>query len=93
MLGNLQHDGNVSKAFRTLNSIKQRWLLALIPFGTFFSLPLKHAFCTAKKGICLHTRTDGKLKQTLLLGSKEKSKKKYYDKRHAVCAVHSSSHL
>ena len=66
MWGTVQHDENVCKPFKVLNSLKQGCVLAPTVFRIFFSLCLKQAFGTAEEGLYLHTRTDGKLLNRLV---------------------------
>ena len=74
MLGTVEQDGNVSKAFKILNGVRQGCVLAPTLFGIFFSLLLKQAYGTAEKGIYLNTRADGKLFNPSCLKAKIKVK-------------------
>ena len=61
MKGTVQFNGSSSKPFDTRSSVKQECVLAPTLFGIFFALLLRHAFGTASEGICLQTRSDGRL--------------------------------
>ena len=54
-------EGTLSDWFPILNGVKQGCVLAAILFCIFFSLLLSYAFDSAKEGIYIHTRSDGKL--------------------------------
>ena len=61
MKGTEQFNGSSSRHFDIHNGVKQGCVLAPTLFGIFFALLLIHAFGTASKGICLRTRSDGRL--------------------------------
>ena len=61
MKGVVQYDGNVSEPFDIRSGVKQGCVLAPTLFGIFFAVLLRHAFGTAKEGVYLHTRSDGRL--------------------------------
>ena len=72
MKGRVQYDGNISEPFDIQSGVKQGCVLAPTLFGIFFAVLLKHAFGTAKKGIYLHTRSDGGLFNLARLRAKTK---------------------
>ena len=61
MKGTVQSYGGSSRPFDIRSGVKQGCVLAPTLFGIFFALLLKHAFGTASEGICLRTRSDGRL--------------------------------
>ena len=61
MKGRVQFNGSSSRPFDIRSGVKQGCVLAPTLFGIFFALILKHAFDTASEGICLRTRSDGRL--------------------------------
>ena len=61
MKGTVQFNGSSSGPFDIHRGVKQGCVLAPTLFGIFFALLLRHAFGTASKGICLRTRSDGRL--------------------------------
>ena len=61
MKGTVQFNGSSSRPFDILSGVKQGCVLAPTLFGIFFALLLRHAFGTASEGICLLTRSDGRL--------------------------------
>ena len=61
MKGTVQFDGSSSRSFDIRSLVKQGCVLAPTLFGIFFALLLRHAFGTASEGICLRTRSDGRL--------------------------------
>ena len=72
MKGTVQYDGNISEPFDIQSGVKQGCVLAPTLFGIFFAVLLKHAFGTAKEGIYLHTRSDGRLFNLARLRAKTK---------------------
>ena len=72
MKGTVQYDGNISEPFDIQSGVKQGCVLAPTLFGIFFAALLKHAFGTAKEGIYLHTRSDGRLFNLARLRAKTK---------------------
>ena len=58
MKGTVVFDGSTSDAFNIKSEVKQGCVLAPTLFGIFFSLVLRHAFCSATEGIYLRTRSD-----------------------------------
>ena len=61
MKGTVQFNGSSSRPFDIRSGVKQRYVLAPTLFGIFFTLLFRHAFGTASQGICLRTRSDGRL--------------------------------
>ena len=61
MKGTVQFNGSSSRPFDIRSGVKQGCVLAPTLFGIFFVLLLRHAFDTASEGICLQTRSDGRL--------------------------------
>ena len=61
MKGTVQFNGSSSRPFDIRRGVKQGCVLAPTLFGIFFALLLRHAFGTASEGICLRTRSDGRL--------------------------------
>ena len=61
MKGTVQFNSRSSKPFDIRSGVKQGCVLAPTLFGIFFALLLRHAFGTASEGICLRTRSDGRL--------------------------------
>ena len=61
MKGTVQFNGNSSRPFEIRNGVKQGCVLAPTLFGIFLAQLLRHAFGTASEGICLLTRSDGRL--------------------------------
>ena len=61
MKGTVQFNGSSSRPFDIRSGVKQGCVLAPTLFGIFFTLLLRHAFGTASEGICLWTRSDGRL--------------------------------
>ena len=61
MKGTVQFNGNSSRPFDIRCGVKQGYVLAPTLFGIFLALLLRHAFGTASEGICLRTRSDGRL--------------------------------
>ena len=61
MKGTVLLNGSSSRPFDIRSSVKQGCVLAPAFFGIFFALLLRHAFGTASEGICLQTRSDGRL--------------------------------
>ena len=59
MKGTVQFNGSSSRPFDARSGVKQGCVLALTLFGIFFALLLRHAFGT--EGICLRTRSEGRL--------------------------------
>ena len=72
MKGVVQYDGNVSEPFDIRSGVKQGCVLAPTLFGIFFAVLLRHAFGTAKEGVYLHTRSDGRLFNLARLRAKTK---------------------
>ena len=60
MKGTVQINGSSSRPFDIRSCVKQGCILAPTLFE-FFSLLMRHAFGTASEGICLWTRSDGRL--------------------------------
>ena len=61
MKGTVQFNGSSSRPFDTRSGVKQGCVLAPTLFGIFFAPLLRDAFGTASEGICLRTRSDGRL--------------------------------
>ena len=61
MKGTVQFNGSTSRPFVIRSGVKQRYVLAPTLFGIFFALLFRHTFGTASEGICLRTRSDGRL--------------------------------
>ena len=61
MKGTVQFNVNSSRPFDIRSGDKQGCVLAPTLFGIFFALLLRHAFGTTSEGICLRTRSDGRL--------------------------------
>ena len=61
MKGTVQSNGSSPRPFDIRSGVKQECVLAPTRFGIFFALLLRHAFSTAIEGICLRTRSDGRL--------------------------------
>ena len=61
MKGTVQFNGSSSRPFDIRSGVKQGCVLAPMLFGIFFALLLRHVFDTASEGICLQTRSDGRL--------------------------------
>ena len=61
MKGTVQSYGGSFRPFDIRSGVKQGCVLAPTLFRIFFALLLKHAFRTASEGICLRTRSDGRL--------------------------------
>ena len=61
MKGTVRFNGSSSRPFDIRSGVKQGCLLAPTLFGILFALLLSHAFGTALEGICLRTRSDGRL--------------------------------
>ena len=61
MKGTVQFNGSSSRPFHIGSGVKQGCVQAPTLFGIFFALLLRHAFGTASEGICLRTRSDGRL--------------------------------
>ena len=72
MKGVVQYDGNVSEPFDIRSGVKQGCVLAPTLFGIFFAVLLRHAFGTAREGVYLHTRSDGRLFNLARLRAKTK---------------------
>ena len=66
MHGTLQYDGSIR------NGVKQGCVLAPTLFDIFFSLLFSSAFGSPSEGVCLHSRTDGKLFNLVALHAKTK---------------------
>ena len=71
----IQYDGSVSDTFTIKSGVKQGCVLAPTLFGIFFSMLLKHAFCSLTVGVKLHTRSDGHLFNPACLKAKSKVQK------------------
>lgn len=56
MKATIQYQDSISEPFDVKSGVKQVCVLALTPFGIYFSMLLKHAFWTATEGVYLHTR-------------------------------------
>ena len=61
MKGTVQFNGSSSRPFDIRSGFQQWCVLAPTLFGIFFALLLRHTFGTASEGICLQTRSDGRL--------------------------------
>ena len=61
MKGTVQFNGSSSRPFDIRSGVKQVCVLAPLLFGIFFALLLRHTFGTTSEGICLRTRSDGRL--------------------------------
>ena len=61
MMQRVQQFGSSSRPFDIRSGVKQGCVLAPTLFGIFFALLLRHAFGTASEGICLRTRSYGRL--------------------------------
>ena len=61
MKGTVQFNGSSSRPFDICSGVKQGCVLAPTLFGIFFAMLLRHAFGTASEGICLRTRSAGRL--------------------------------
>ena len=61
MKGTVQFNGGSCRPFDIRSGVKQRCVLAPTLFEIFFAMLLRHAFGTASEGICLRTRSDGRL--------------------------------
>ena len=57
----VEFKGSSSRLFDIRSGVKEGYVLAPTLFGIFFALLLRHAFGTASEGICLRTRSDGRL--------------------------------
>ena len=82
MKGTMQFNGSSSRPFDISSGVKQGCVLAPTLFGIFFALLLRHAFGTASEGICLWTRSDGRLFNLGRLRAKTKVREALI--RHAV---------
>ena len=71
MTWTVQFNGSSSRPFDIRSGVKQMCVLAPTLFG-IFSLLLRHAFGTASEGICLRTRSDGRLFNLSRLRAKTK---------------------
>ena len=72
MKGTVQFNGSSSRPFDIRSGLKQGCVLAPTLFGIFFALLLRQAFGTSSEGICLLTRSDGRLFSLGRLGAKTK---------------------
>ena len=54
-------NGSSSRPFNIRSGVKRGCILAPTLFGIFFALLLRHNFGAASEGICLRTRSDGRL--------------------------------
>ena len=61
MKGTVQFNDSSSRPFDIHSGVKQGCVLAPTLFGIFFALLLRHTFGTASEGICLRTRSAGRL--------------------------------
>ena len=61
MKGTVQFNGSSSMHFHIRGGVKQGCILAPALFGIFFVLLLRHTFGTASEGMCLRTRSEGRL--------------------------------
>ena len=61
MKGTVQFNGSSCRPFDIRSDVKQGCVLAPTLFGMFFALLLRHASDTASEGICLWTRSYGRL--------------------------------
>ena len=59
--GTMQFNGSSFGPFDIPSGVKQGCVFAPTLFGIFFALLLKRAFGTASEGICLRTKSDGRL--------------------------------
>jgi hypothetical protein len=75
MKGIVQFDGNTSQPFDIRSGVKQGCVLAPTLFGIFFAILIKHAFGNTTQGICLHTRSDGRLFNLARLRARTKVRK------------------
>ena len=65
-------DGSTSDPFTIQSRVKQGYVLMPTFFGICFAVMLKHALGTATEGVCLQTRSDGKLFNLSRLRAKTK---------------------
>ena len=72
MKGTVVFDGSTSDPFDIRSRVKQGCILAPTVFGISFAVMLKHANGTATEGVCLRTRSDGKLFNLSRLRAKTK---------------------
>ena len=72
MKGTVVFDDSTSDPFDIQNGVKQACVLVQILFGILFAVMLKHTFGTATEGVCLRTRSYGKLFILSRLGAKTK---------------------
>lgn len=61
MKGVVQFDGSSSEPFNIRSDVKQGGVHAPTLFGIFFAVMRKRAFRSTTEGVCLHTRSDGRL--------------------------------
>ena len=61
MKGTVQFNGSSSRPFDIRSGVKLRWVLVPTFSGIFFALLLRYAYGTTSEGICLRTRSDGRL--------------------------------
>ena len=61
MKGTVQFNGSSSRPFDIRSGVKKGCVLAPTLFGIFFALLLRHASGTASEGICLRTRSVGRV--------------------------------
>ena len=61
MKGTVQFSGSSSRPFDIRSGVKQGYVLAPTLIEIFFALLLRHALGTASEGICLQSRSDGRL--------------------------------
>ena len=72
MKGKVPFNGSSSIPFDIRSGVKEGCVLPPTLFGIVFALLLRHAFGTASEGICLRTRSDGRLFNLGLLRVKTK---------------------
>ena len=72
MKGTVQFNGASSDTFDIRSGVKQGCVLAPTLFGIFFAVMLRYAFGQSTEGVCLHTRSDGRLFNLARLRAKTK---------------------
>ena len=87
MHGTVQYDRSSSKAFPIRNGVKQESVLAPILFEIFFSLLPSYALGSSSEGVCLYSRTDGKLFNLVHMRAETKVRQVAPHRRHIANIV------